>query len=596
MTIDGLKRPVTPVWRPIRFAAIVALAVVGCSREPDEKTVARVGDREITRHDFEMAMELYPEYPRGLTGIDAVRAQLDKMIEKKLVAIEGQRRGVTQEGTFRKRLAWVEREAVIAELYREVVKNKVQIGEAELREAFVKRSTSLRVRHIFTKTEEEARKVKEALSSGATFEELAPKYFADTTLARHGGDLGWIRFGDMDEDFEAAAYQLEPGQISEPVKTRWGYHILQVMDKAYNPLLTEYDFATQKSALEKIIRKRKEAELAHQFVKAFMTPKKLKMKGPVFQLLFEKIQATYGDDKKLLPNQPPMLMDQELGTLRQDLKDHLKDVLVEFEGGRWTLGEFLDMLARTPPSERPHPLSRKRLINDIGLFLRDEFLAREGYHRGLEKREAVRREVRHWEEEMIFAKLRQQMTDTLRVSEDELRRFYEQYKARYDEPAQVNIREIFVPTETEAQELYRRVRRGGDFATLARKHSRRHWAAEKGGEFGYFTRGQYGPIGEVAFRMKKDEVSQPFAVAGGYSIVQVIDRKPAREKSFEEVRERVEVDLLAQKREKLYQQWIAALKRQTSIQTNQKLLDELAKTVDTSGRRIDFIAIRQIPF
>jgi peptidyl-prolyl cis-trans isomerase D len=78
---------------------------------------------------------------------------------------------------------------------------------------------------------ETARQIREQLLAGADFAELARKQSADPGSRERGGDLGWFSRGDMTPAFEKAAFALKPGEISEPVLTPFGYHIIKVTDK-----------------------------------------------------------------------------------------------------------------------------------------------------------------------------------------------------------------------------------------------------------------------------------------------------------------------------------------------------------------------------
>jgi len=85
--------------------------------------------------------------------------------------------------------------------------------------------------HILVDTEEQANEVKEKLANGDDFSELAKEYSTDLTNNEYGGDLGFIKRGEMVKEFEDAVFSLDIGVISEPVKTEYGYHIIRVDEK-----------------------------------------------------------------------------------------------------------------------------------------------------------------------------------------------------------------------------------------------------------------------------------------------------------------------------------------------------------------------------
>ncbi len=92
-------------------------------------------------------------------------------------------------------------------------------------------------RHILVATPEEAAVVKEALENGGDFVQLAAQFSTDTSNKDRGGDLGWFERGQMVAEFDNAVFAMsEIGQISEPVQTQYGYHIIQLLGKERRPV------------------------------------------------------------------------------------------------------------------------------------------------------------------------------------------------------------------------------------------------------------------------------------------------------------------------------------------------------------------------
>lgn len=86
----------------------------------------------------------------------------------------------------------------------------------------------VRARHILLATEEEAKKVVEDLKAGADFAKLATERSKDPGSQAQGGDLGFFRRGDLVPEFEQVAFALKPGEVSSPVQTQFGWHVIEV--------------------------------------------------------------------------------------------------------------------------------------------------------------------------------------------------------------------------------------------------------------------------------------------------------------------------------------------------------------------------------
>jgi hypothetical protein len=121
------------------------------------------------------------------------------------------------------------------QLYREKL-------QAELTKDLAPSDEQVWARHILVETEEEAKAIYDRLKDGEDFAELAKELSKDTGSGAVGGDLGWFGRGAMVAPFEEAAFSLEIGEISEPVKSDFGYHIIQVLGHNENPLNgTQYE-------------------------------------------------------------------------------------------------------------------------------------------------------------------------------------------------------------------------------------------------------------------------------------------------------------------------------------------------------------------
>ncbi len=91
-------------------------------------------------------------------------------------------------------------------------------------------ATQVRASHILVKTKNEAENILNRLRSGARFEDMARKY-SQCPSGRKGGDLGYFGKGQMVKPFEEVAFRLNKGEVSPPVETQFGYHIIFVTDK-----------------------------------------------------------------------------------------------------------------------------------------------------------------------------------------------------------------------------------------------------------------------------------------------------------------------------------------------------------------------------
>jgi foldase protein PrsA len=148
----------------------------------------------------------------------------------------------------------------------------VKVTDKELKDYYDAYKPEIKARHILVEDEKTAKEVKQKLDAGEKFEDVVKKYSKDTASAQNGGDLGWFGTGQMDPEFEKAAYALKVNEISQPVKSQFGYHIIQKTDEkkkeSFDKMKKEIDDKVKSSKLtQDVINKTMEKELKAADVK-----------------------------------------------------------------------------------------------------------------------------------------------------------------------------------------------------------------------------------------------------------------------------------------------------------------------------------------
>ena len=147
---------------------------------------------------------------------------------------------------------------------RELIEPQIEITDEELKTYFDENKDSLgeaeqvKASHILVEGEETAKEIKQKLGDGADFAELAKEYSTDEGSKENGGELGFFPRGTMVTEFEDVAFSLPINEISEPVKSDYGYHIIKVEEKKE---AKEADFDDSKAAIkETLIDEKMESE------------------------------------------------------------------------------------------------------------------------------------------------------------------------------------------------------------------------------------------------------------------------------------------------------------------------------------------------
>ncbi|WP_127144123.1 peptidylprolyl isomerase [Pelagibacterium montanilacus] len=215
-------------------APAVQEAEAAQTRSPDT-ILATVGGVEITEGDLLYAAEDLAQDLQQVPPADRRAFLLTVLIDMKVMANAARGEGLDESETFARRLDYLEDRALRRAFFSEVIEagvtdERIEETYEELVAEF-EPEPELRARHILVPTIEEAQEVLAELEGGMAFEEAATEYSIDTGSAAEGGDLGWFRTGMMVEPFEQAAFALEVGQMSEPVESQFGFHIIELQDR-----------------------------------------------------------------------------------------------------------------------------------------------------------------------------------------------------------------------------------------------------------------------------------------------------------------------------------------------------------------------------
>lgn len=115
-------------------------------------------------------------------------------------------------------------------LLQEKATSDVEVTDEEIQSYYDQASKELNARHILVEDEATAKEVIEKLNAGGDFAALAKEYSSDTGSAEKGGELGWFTVGTMVQPFNDAAYALKKGELSAPVQSDFGFHIIELLD------------------------------------------------------------------------------------------------------------------------------------------------------------------------------------------------------------------------------------------------------------------------------------------------------------------------------------------------------------------------------
>lgn len=235
-----------PVLRPFAAALIAgfafALAPLGASAQdatapavaPDA-VVATVGDDTITEADLGFAAEDLAQELANIPEADRKAFLVTVLIDMKVMAQAARKEQMDQTDVFKQRLQYLEERALRRAYFAERISTSVTPEAVTAAyDAYVSTfvaAEEVHAAHILVSTEEDAKAIKAELDAGADFATLASTKSIDPSAAQNGGDLGFFSKGMMVKPFEDAAFALADGQVSEPIQSDFGWHVIKLIER-----------------------------------------------------------------------------------------------------------------------------------------------------------------------------------------------------------------------------------------------------------------------------------------------------------------------------------------------------------------------------
>ncbi|TCO74531.1 peptidylprolyl isomerase [Marinisporobacter balticus] len=202
----------------------------------NKQILATVNGSEITKEELELIVKHAPQQQQmQLNTLAGKKYLLNEMITQQILFLDAKEKGLDQDEAYLKELKSVEENLLKQYAVKKLLED-IKVEENEVKEYYEKNNEqfvagdSAKAKHILIKDEEKAKEVLKELKDGKNFEEAAKEY-SECPSKTNGGDLGYFEKGNMVPEFEAAAFALEIGAISDLVKTQFGYHIIKVEDR-----------------------------------------------------------------------------------------------------------------------------------------------------------------------------------------------------------------------------------------------------------------------------------------------------------------------------------------------------------------------------
>jgi|GEM_PF-624117 len=358
--------------------ALLLLFVAGCGADPgpgpdrDPRTLAAVDGFDVSVSWFE---QTYIDFlvRSGSNDSEVARtAHLEQLIDALLLSRHYSTLDRDTTRAFREEVRRIEAEELGSRFFETAFLDTMTAPtDVQLRQAYIRAQSKRVVRHLYFTSSQQVEESYARLQSGVPFLEEAQYVYGLSEPDSMAGFLGPIGFYSVDDAFAEAAFSLEPGAFSEPVRSRYGYHIILLENIIQEPLLTESAYLTRRSGLSSQYRQRRRRLEGDVFVRTFMNQLNVEVNTPAIEALDDLITSM-----DPTPDDAAGQIDIQMDTgWKQDIDPSTPLLTFDWNGEReaFTAGDYAFWFDALPQRE-----ARERTAASVGRALRNEALARAG--------------------------------------------------------------------------------------------------------------------------------------------------------------------------------------------------------------------------
>lgn len=408
-----------------------------------------------------------------------------------------------------------------------------------------KRDTALALKNI--------QEIEKRIKAGEDFGEVAKKYSQDRGSAEKGGDLGFIDHTQMVKEFDDAAFKLKVGEVSSIVKSRFGFHIIKVTEEKPYPEY-EADRENLKNLFQKIRYKTEYDKFTQKLLKE------------------SNFVVNAETRKKVLQNADTMKLGVDYPTSKLK-KANGNETIFSFANKNVSVDSLFYFIKRKIEGS-PQRLDEKTLDDFITQYSQDLIIREKALNYDQVDKEFATLMNEYKNGMYLFKILDEEVWSKINTDSSAIKKFWDNVKDKFKWGNRVEFKEIHVSADSSMNKINSLLKQGVNFDSLYAKYNQRFGYENKPGYYGLVDVG-YNILAEEANKLNKfGEISKSFPFENGFSIVKLIRKDAARQKTFDEAKAETASMLQESESKRLEAEYIEKLKNLYKVKIN---YDELSK-------------------
>lgn len=537
--------------------AVAASFLTGCGGDED-LVLADVGGDKIYAQDlddiFERNRETFLSFDEELEWRNTI---LDSLIIQQLLVQEAYKKNIDESEEVNRIVLGNRDQFLLDILYMRQVIDKINVTEEEIKDFYAKLEYKIQASHILVRDEDTAGAIMDSIQAGSSFENLAIKYSVDPSAQQNRGDLGFFVWGQMDQVFQEQVFKMNPGEISAPFETKYGWHIVKMVDRSPNELRGTYE--KMYDQIRSTIEGQKRNARLEEYRNELMAKYPITIDSITCQYLMHKRESLY----------PPSLLetlpknDFDLNQLDRDEKEL---ILASWDGGQLAVGPYLVKAKKFRAAMKPDFDDYEGLAEFIFNLSMVDILSLEARRIGLEDDPEYKRKLKRFKE-LAMADIMQ--NDSLPIAsqpdEGEMKQYYEDNPDEFTTPGKVHLYEVLFNDFRTAKTYALKTRNLEKFKALASQYTERSGKRASGGDLGWINERMYPRLYKAAERAAIGDVIGPIPMGEKHSIIYVADKEPPILQDFQIVKQSIKETLEKLRRSQSFEKWVQDQKENTSI-------------------------------
>jgi len=566
----------------MRFFVLIISLLVFSSCDWGSDTIAEVGAFKITKQDYKYFLvkrygekESYKDVPKAEKD-----AMIDQMIIRKLKAnlafdtgLDKNKKIVNDYNSRKGQMVsnlYFERSIIDNLFSEERIHREFEMKKIEVKASHVLISYKEAARTMNDRTQDEALELalevaKRARDGKNTIAQLALMRSDDQNVRDNRGNLGYFEWGTMVEPFQEAAYKMEIGDISDPVLSEFGYHVIQVFDKRKNLKFSEGKYEDSKEHIKRSLYR------THQdSARALWEEHLLKLKeGSQFKYFGNNIKTLVAaNSERKIKNDFSV----------KSFKDEEKDLkLAEWDKGAFYFKDLLNTYGSQIGRYVSTLTDSIKFKKDIEKIASHQYVVSLGEEMGLHKEKNIADQLSNFlEYSMIKILENSEVKEKVSFDDEDLKEYYASNRTEFVTPEKIEVWEIFIKDEKKVHALTADIKQGIlDFKKAAERHSEDKISRKKSGYLGYKSLNGRANVSKAAFEAGENSLTGPVKYRNGWAIIKTGKKQAQSLRSFEQAKNIINKKVENKKTRERKAEWEKEMRKLYSVTINKDIIAEM---------------------